>query len=38
MNKFINILKILPSILLRISHVIVHLFCDIDRCEEDDSE
>ena len=40
MNTLKKILKVLPSVLLRVAHLIKHLFCDIDTCnvKEDDSE
>lgn len=38
MTTLKKILKVLPSVLLRVAHLISHLFCDIDSCKEDDSE
>lgn len=36
MQTFLKILKSLPAALLRLAHVIKHLFCDLNSCDEEE--
>lgn len=33
MQNCLKIIKALPSVLLRLAHVIKHIFCDINSCD-----
>lgn len=36
MQTFLRILKDLPVALLRVAHVIKHLFCDLNSCDKEE--
>lgn len=36
MQTFLKFVKALPAVLLRLAHVIKHLFCDLTSCDKED--
>lgn len=36
MQTFMKIVKALPAVLLRLAHVIKHLFCDLNSCDKEE--
>lgn len=36
MQTILKIVKALPAVLLRLAHVIKHLFCDLNSCDKEE--
>ena len=36
MQTLLKIVKALPGVLLRLAHVIKHLFCDLNSCDKEE--